>query len=116
MALPSAQLAEGEKKVVEVDNRSVMLVRFRGDVYASIHVCPHQGANLAEGELTEEGYIQCPRHRSLFDLKTGEVIEWVTWPPVVAQILAATSEEHRLPVFPAREENGEIQVDLDAGS
>lgn len=33
--------------------------------------CPHQGADLGNAHITEDGYLVCPRHGWQFDLKEG---------------------------------------------
>ena len=54
-----------------VGEERVALFRIGDDVYAIGDVCSHAEASLAEGEVfgTE---VECPRHGSEFDLKTGE--------------------------------------------
>jgi nitrite reductase/ring-hydroxylating ferredoxin subunit len=71
-------------------------------------------AKLINGELTEDGFIVCPRHQSAFDLETGAVQAWVPWPPIVGRALAAFAEEDSLPVYPTKVENGRIWVSFEA--
>jgi nitrite reductase/ring-hydroxylating ferredoxin subunit len=60
----------------------------------------------------EDGKIACPWHRSSFDLCTGEVVEWITWPPLANRAMAILAKEKALPVFPVRVEEGSIWVDV----
>jgi nitrite reductase/ring-hydroxylating ferredoxin subunit len=76
------------------------------------NICPHMGAALDGGDVTEGGTIVCPRHHSAFDLRTGKVSEWAPWPPGVGRILGGISREKPLPVFPTRIEQGSIWVGL----
>lgn len=43
-----------------------------GDGYYATHdSCPHLGALLSYGCVVEDGYVECPMHRALFDIRTG---------------------------------------------
>lgn len=63
--------------------RTLALFRFEGRVFAVDAACPHQGANLCEGEVGDiedivEGtrfYVRCKVHKFQFDLITGAVID-----------------------------------------
>jgi len=68
------------------------------------------GAPLEKGKVTEEGTLVCPRHRSEFNLRTGEVKKWAPWPPGVGRVLGAISSEKPLPVYPTRIDQGSIWV------
>ncbi len=54
-----------------VGDERIAMFRIGDDVYAIGDVCSHGQASLAEGDVfgTE---VECPRHGSEFDLKTGE--------------------------------------------
>ncbi len=56
---------------VEVGDHRIAMFRIGDDVYAIGDRCSHAEASLADGEVfgTE---VECPRHGSEFDLKTGE--------------------------------------------
>src|SRR5687767_11959230 len=43
-----------------------------GRVYAVEDECPHRGAFLSDGKVTQDGYVVCPLHSWEFALKTGE--------------------------------------------
>jgi nitrite reductase/ring-hydroxylating ferredoxin subunit len=66
---------------------------------------------MKKGKITENGAIVCPFHRSAFDIATGEVKEWITWPPVVCKAMAMVSSETPLPTFPVKVEQSSIWVD-----
>ena len=111
-AIPSDQLAEGDKREIEVNDTELLLVRHQGRVYATDARCPHMGAPLERAELTAEGNLVCPRHHSEFDIRTGQVNKWVPWPPVVGQVLGALKNERPLQVYETREEDGQVLVNL----
>lgn len=112
--LDETRLPEGGRQVVEVDGTPVLLVRHGGEVFAVAARCPHMGAPLKNGRLTEDGYLVCPWHRSAFSLRTGDVAAWTPWPPGVGKVLGALRREHALPVYPVRVENGRILVGVGA--
>lgn len=56
--------------VFEVGGRKVAVFRVGGALHAIDPTCPHQGGNLAEGEV-EDGAVVCPLHRWKFELGTG---------------------------------------------
>ncbi len=108
--LDENRLPEGAREVVEVDGVPVLLIRHRGEIFATAAHCPHMGAPLKDGRITEEGLLICPRHRSAFSLRTGDVAEWTPWPPGVGRFLGTLRREHALRVYPVREEGGRIQI------
>jgi nitrite reductase/ring-hydroxylating ferredoxin subunit len=108
--LSEEDLPRGAKRVVKVGGTEVLLVNHAGQIHAVSSRCPHLEAELVNGEVTEDGGIVCPRHRSVFDLTTGSVREWAPWPPLVGRALGALSSEEVLPVYPTKVENGSILV------
>ena len=56
---------------VEHGERKLAIYRLEDGVYATTDVCPHAAARLSAGEVVE-GYIECPGHFALFDIRTGE--------------------------------------------
>ncbi|MFQ5516104.1 MAG: non-heme iron oxygenase ferredoxin subunit [Acidimicrobiia bacterium] len=77
---------------VDVGEHRIAVFRVEGELYAIGDRCSHAEASLAEGELFDFG-VECPRHGSEFDLRSGE-----------PHALPATSP---VPVY-------EIEVDGDA--
>ncbi len=57
-------------RVIVGDHR-IALFRVGDDVYAIGDRCSHAEASLSEGEVFDEA-VECPRHGSEFDLRTGE--------------------------------------------
>jgi len=64
----------GEMKLVEVDDRLVILFRVAEDEFCCIDdVCTHDGGTLSDGELKGDE-IMCPRHGARFNLCTGKAL------------------------------------------
>jgi len=69
----TADVPEGEVRVVECGERSLALSNIDGEFYAIDNICTHDGGPLGEGTL-RRGRIICPRHGAAFDAKTGKVL------------------------------------------
>src|ERR1700728_2742257 len=66
-------LESGEARRFDVAGLRIALVRIGDDFYAVGDRCSHEDYSLAEGEVwAQECEIECPRHGSTFDLRTGE--------------------------------------------
>ena len=81
------EIGPGERKIVEIDGRSIGVFNVGGRYYALRNTCPHAGARLCEGTLSglvtsggpgeytyeREGEIlRCPWHGWEFDIKSGQ--------------------------------------------
>lgn len=115
-AIAQAELPEGSRQVVQLGERSILLIHQAGRIYALASSCPHMGAPLEKGTVTDDGTIVCFRHHSAFDLATGDVKEWSPWPPAVGRVLGMVSREKALPVYPTKVEDGRIWVGIGDGS
>lgn len=67
---PLEDLPDGRGVRVDADDVRIAMFRVGNDVYAIGDRCSHAEASLAEGELFELD-VECPRHGSEFDLRTG---------------------------------------------
>lgn len=64
------ELTPGQRKLVFVDGRSVVLFNIDGELCAVENSCPHNGASLAGGQI-EGRLLRCPAHGLRFDVVTG---------------------------------------------
>jgi 3-phenylpropionate/trans-cinnamate dioxygenase ferredoxin component len=68
-----SEIPDPGKKLVEVDERLVVVIHTGGRWYAIDDVCTHDGGPLGEGEL--RGFeIICPRHGAKFDVRDGRAL------------------------------------------
>ncbi len=75
------EVPDGGMVVKQHGDKQILLARIGGTVYAMDNVCSHQGAELHEGQLGEEGptMVTCPWHAAHFDLRTGKVHQDTDW-------------------------------------
>ena len=74
-SIPLDELEPGTARRLEVDGVAVAVVRIDDEVYAIGDVCSHANVSLSEGEVwTDERELECPKHGSTFDLRTGEPV------------------------------------------
>ncbi len=65
-------LVDGEGARFDVGGRSLAVVRLGGEVYVIGDTCSHADVSLSEGEVdARDCTIECPKHGSAFDLRTG---------------------------------------------
>jgi 3-phenylpropionate/trans-cinnamate dioxygenase ferredoxin component len=69
-----AELPAGEVRIVEAGERKIGVFHAAdGELYAIEDRCSHDDGPLAEGEFDPASCtVECPRHGSLFDLRTGK--------------------------------------------
>ena len=65
-------VAPGSSTAVEVRGQKVAVFNVDGTFYAIGDTCTHEEYSLCEGELWEMS-VECPRHGSRFDVRTGQV-------------------------------------------
>ncbi len=67
------ELEEGTMKAVEVEGRSVLVLKLDGEPYAFVNVCPNAGARLPlDGGRLTGGVIVCPWHNCAYDARSGK--------------------------------------------
>jgi 3-phenylpropionate/trans-cinnamate dioxygenase ferredoxin component len=64
------EVEPGQRKVIFVDGRSMLLFNIDGTIHAIDNACPHNGASLASGQL-DGCVLRCPAHGLRFDVRTG---------------------------------------------
>jgi 3-phenylpropionate/trans-cinnamate dioxygenase ferredoxin component len=78
-----SDLPAGAMRLVTHDDLEIGVFNCDGDVYAIEDRCSHDDGPLVEGTLNQAACtIECPRHGSLFDLKTGRPKTLPAYEPV----------------------------------
>ncbi|MGH9188100.1 MAG: Rieske (2Fe-2S) protein [Acidimicrobiales bacterium] len=71
------QLPPGTAMVVAVEGKQLALVNVAGTFCAVDNECSHRGGWMGEGTINDdwsEWALECPLHGSVFDVRTGEVL------------------------------------------
>ncbi len=68
-----AELPDGGRLSIEVDETPALLIRLGEFFYAIEDLCTHDGQPLTDGPLVGQE-IKCPRHGARFDLATGKAM------------------------------------------
>jgi 3-phenylpropionate/trans-cinnamate dioxygenase ferredoxin component len=80
---PLAELPPGQMRLVEHDDLEIGVFNCDGTIYAIEDRCSHDDGPLAEGPFdTSKCTVECPRHGSLFDLRTGKPLTLPAYQPV----------------------------------
>ena len=80
---PVSELPPGAMRIVEWEDLEIGVFNCGGDIVAIEDRCSHDNGPLAEGEWDEERCtVECPRHGSLLDLRTGNPLTLPAYVPV----------------------------------
>lgn len=93
------EIPEGQGLRVDVGEDRIALFRIDDDIYAIGDRCSHAEASLAEGEVFDHA-VECPRHGSEFDLRTGRPGSFPATMPVPVYVVGVVDGD----VFVSREE------------
>jgi 3-phenylpropionate/trans-cinnamate dioxygenase ferredoxin component len=95
-----ADLPAGEMRIIEADGRKIGVFHCAdGELRAIEDRCSHDDGPLAEGEFDSDACtVECPRHGSLFDIRTGKPKTLPAYRPV--------------DTFEVRVEDDEVKLEL----
>jgi len=94
---PVEELPPGEMKIVTAGLVSVGVYNLDGTYYAIEDRCSHDDGPLAEGEFDPTSCtVECPRHGSLFDLRTGRPKSLPAYRPVQTYDVRVEADEVKL--------------------
>jgi 3-phenylpropionate/trans-cinnamate dioxygenase ferredoxin component len=80
---PVEELPPGERRIVAWEDLEIGVFNCGGELYAIEDRCSHDNGPLAEGDFDEATCtVECPRHGSLFDLRTGKPTTLPAYVPV----------------------------------
>jgi 3-phenylpropionate/trans-cinnamate dioxygenase ferredoxin subunit len=78
-----SDLPPGGMKLVEWEDLEIGVFNCNGEILAIEDRCSHDNGTLVEGTLDQENCtVECPRHGSEFDLRTGKPITLPAYVPV----------------------------------
>ena len=77
------ELPPGERKLVEWEDLEIGVFNCSGEILAIEDRCSHDDGDLVQGEFDPERCtVECPRHGSRFDLRTGKPLTLPAYVPV----------------------------------
>ena len=80
---PLSELPPGTSRIVEWEDVEIGVFNCGGTFYAIEDRCSHDDGPLAEGPFDESKCtVECPRHGSLFDLRSGKPLTLPAYQPV----------------------------------
>jgi 3-phenylpropionate/trans-cinnamate dioxygenase ferredoxin subunit len=128
----TAEFPPGTRRVIDIDGRAVVVFNVKGEYFALLDKCPHNGGSLAAGVVTgllqsagpgcysyarEGEIIRCPWHGWEFDIKTGKSFCSVirararAFPVHVEPGQTIVEGPYRAETVPVRIENDYVVVD-----
>lgn len=98
-----ADVPQGRGHRIDVAGHRIALFRIDSDIYAIGDRCSHAEASLAEGEVFD-GSVECPRHGSEFDLRTGEPGALPATQPVAVYVAEVDGDDVYVTVEPLEDD------------
>ena len=78
-----SELPPGGMRLVEWEDLEIGVFNCNGTIYAIEDRCSHDNGTLVEGALDQDKCtVECPRHGSEFDLRTGKPLTLPAYVPV----------------------------------
>ena len=77
---PPRGTAPGEHRLIEWEDLKIGVVNCNDELLEDR--CSHDDGDLMEGDVDDECSVECPRHGSLFDLRTGKPMTLPAYVPV----------------------------------
>ncbi len=97
---PLEELPPGAHRLVEWEDLEIGIFNCAGELLAIEDRCSHDDGVLLEGELDQERCaVECPRHGSWFDLRSGKALNLPAYQPVET--------------FPVLVEDGVIKLEVE---
>lgn len=99
----------GEMRAFRVNGTKLVVYHLGTGFYATQANCTHMFAPLARGKILDDCRVQCPLHRARFDIASGEVQDWASFPPGI-QLLDAVRGEKKLTTYVVDVRDDEVFV------
>jgi 3-phenylpropionate/trans-cinnamate dioxygenase ferredoxin subunit len=101
----TSDLPEGSKMKITLNAKDILLTNIQNAYYAIDNTCSHMGGSLFDGNL-EGSHIICPRHGSIYDVKTGKVVQRGT-------LFLIKVKVHDLQAYPVKIEGTDLLIGVD---
>ena len=108
--------AERQVRIVDVAQRQIGIVRWRGDFYALSNICSHQGGPLCRGVLSGQLGATAPGEVTLDDTVPLIACPWHGWEFDVRTGRAILDPTLRVRTYPVRVAAGRVILELDRAS
>ena len=105
VAAQTTELSVGRKKKIMLEGQEILLANVNNSFYAVDNRCPHMGASLFDGTM-DDGLIICPKHGSVFDIKTGKAA-------MGGKMLFFRIKVHDLRSYPVKIEGTDVLIGLE---
>jgi 3-phenylpropionate/trans-cinnamate dioxygenase ferredoxin subunit len=80
---PVSDLPPGEHRLVAWEDLEIGVFNCAGEIFAIEDRCSHDNGQLLDGEVDDAACtVECPRHGSKFDLRTGKPLNLPAYVPV----------------------------------
>ena len=97
---PIDDLPPGAMRLVEWEDLEIGVFNCAGELLAIEDRCSHDDGNLLEGDVDPARCsVECPRHGSVFDLRSGKPLNLPAYVPIET--------------FPVSVESGVIRLEVD---
>ncbi len=108
------ELPPGERRIVELDGRSIGVFNVAGRFYALHNRCPHRGAALCAGRVVGTT-VSTPERRFAY-VREGEIVRcaWHGWEFDITTGQAIVDPKVRARTYPVSVEDDEVVVTLSA--
>lgn len=93
----------------DVEGEAILLYRLADGFFATQAKCTHLFMPLEKGKILGGCRIQCKFHHAEFDIKTGKVCNWASFPPGI-QALNFLRGEKDLKTFSVKVESGKVYL------
>jgi 3-phenylpropionate/trans-cinnamate dioxygenase ferredoxin subunit len=95
-----SELPPGATRIVTWEDLEIGIVNCNGEIRAIEDRCSHDNGILFEGTVdAEKCVVECPRHGSLFDMRTGKPLNLPAYVPIET--------------FPVHIEDDTVKVEVD---
>ncbi len=71
LSLQELQFPSNDLLVADAGGKKITLGRYKGQIFAFAHKCPHAGGILADGHIDALCNVVCPLHRYKFNMSNG---------------------------------------------